>query len=253
MRARNLRIGLPIFAGSLLCATTALAQTPDTTSTPAPTDGMPAAAVTAPAMDSAPVGGGEKQKDRGIVVSLGITARTILVNPGVNNSAGAGNIGGELFAGYKYGRYIAGLGFSVSHLGSATKYAAITGQPDGSRSDTSFMISPGLQVAILQSAEKRVELLGAVKLGFGRTVSSRSQSPTIPPDYLPAEDETNFHMAWEIGPGLRFWFHQQFAMTLVSGAQVDHLFFKQNNPSGMRADTQTAVGMFGTLGMTGVF
>ena len=53
--------------------------------------------------------------------------------------------------------------------------------------------------------------------------------------------------------GLRFWFHQQFAMTLVSGAQVDHLFFKQNTPSGMRADTQTAVGMFGTLGMTGVF
>ncbi|MFO0579310.1 MAG: hypothetical protein U1A78_35360 [Polyangia bacterium] len=265
-------------AGLLVCAGlagNARAQDP-TAATPAsttePTPASPSAATTdttgstssgtsdtggsmpsAAAIEEAAMGGKAKQKVRGLAVYLTIGGRYVLATPDVNTTLSNTAFQGGLFAGYKLDRIVVGLGFDISHIGTATKYAAGSSQSSGSRGDTAFLLGPGIQAAILRSKDQRIELIGAFQIGFGRTFTSISNDPAIPPQYGPENNVSNFHLAYQIGPGLRYWAHPQFALTVGSGISGDHLFFSQNNPSGNKADQVNAVSLYGTLGALGVF
>lgn len=197
--------------------------------------------------------GKAKQKTRGLAVYLTIGGRYVLANPDAATTLSNTSFQGGLFAGYKIDRIVIGLGFDLSHIGTTTQYASGSSQSSGSRGDTAFLLGPGIQAAILRSADLRIELIGAFQIGFGRTFTSTRNDPAIPPQYGPENNSSNFHLAYQIGPGLRYWAHPQFALTVGSGISGDHLFFTQNNPSGNKADQVNAVSLYGTLGALGVF
>jgi hypothetical protein len=262
----------------LLCAgLSGTAQAQDTTSSTGTTDPAPGTTSTAAATDLSPgssgsssgaglsslpsaaaieeaaQGGKAKQKARGFAVYLTIGGRYVLATPDAGTTLSSTAFQGGLFAGYKLDRIVVGLGFDIGHVGTATKYAASSSQSSGSRGDTSFLLGPGIQAALLRSADQRIELIGHFQIGFGRTFTSISNDPAIPPQYGPENNVSNFHLAYQIGPGLRYWAHPQFALTVGSGISGDHLFFSQNNPSGNKADQVNSVSLYGTLGALGVF
>lgn len=262
--ARGLSLGIAL---SLLGAGAASAQDmpPSTSATessppasPATTDPIPTAIDSSASMPSAAAieeasQGRSKQKVRGLAVYLTIGGRYVLATPDVNTTLSNTSFQGGLFAGYKIDRIVVGLGFDISHIGTSTTLAAGGNQSTGTRRDTAFLLGPGIQAAILRSKDQRIELIGAFQIGFGRTFTSLSNDPEVPPQYKPETNTKNFHLAYQIGPGLRYWAHPQFALTVSSGISGDHLFFTQNNPSGNKADQINSVSLYGTLGALGVF
>lgn len=220
--------------------------TTDTSTTS--TDAIPSAAALEEAMS-----GKAKQKRNGFVAYLSLTGRYTFITPDAASTLTNTGLQGGLFAGYKLDRYVVGLFVDVQHIGTSTMQVAGNNQSSGARGDTSFLLGPGFQGAILRSKDQRIELIGTFQIGFGRTVTSTSNDPEVPGMYRPESNTSNFHLAYSFGPGLRYWAHPQFALTLASGFAADHVFFKQDNPSGRRADQQNLVSMYGTLGALGVF
>jgi hypothetical protein len=212
-------------------------------------DAIPSAA----AIEEATMGGKTKQKRNGIVAYLSLTGRYTFITPDASTTLTNTGLQGGLFGGYKIDRFTFGLFLDIQHIGTSSQQVAGNNQSSGSRGDTSFLIGPGFQGAILRSKDHRIELIGTFQMGFGRTVTSTSNDPEIPGNYRPENNTSNFHLAYSFGPGLRYWAHPQFALTLASGFAADHVFFKQDNPSGLRADQLNLVSMYGTLGALGVF
>ena len=68
------------------------------------------------------------------------------------------------------------------------------------------MFTPGLSVAIVRSADKRVELFGQFDMGFGTTVGDSV-----------ATGENIFRFGYDVGPGVRYWVHPQFAFGALAG------------------------------------
>ena len=75
-----------------------------------------------------------------------------------------------------------------------------------------------------------------MQFGFGKAVTSRSDNPTLPTSVVAQYPTDSFHLKYQIGPGLRFFFIPQFALTLLSGIEGDHFFATQDAPSGLRAE-----------------
>jgi hypothetical protein len=91
-----------------------------------------------------------------------------------------------------------------------------------SETATLFGVGPGVRYAIVRSADQRVELLGSLDLGFGRTFTDSSTTP--PPMMMMGVTTTTggFHFAYTVGPGLRYWIHPQFAMGVLAGVRGDY-------------------------------
>jgi Outer membrane protein beta-barrel domain len=145
---------------------------------------------------------------------------------------------GGFFAGYKISRFIAGLGFDL--LRTAQGMSIGNTSTDSAR--TAFVFSPGLRVAIVRSADNRVELFGQLDLGFGTTVNDPSTPNT-----------SNFHFAYDVGPGVRYWVHPQFAFSGV--ALLDGQFeFNSTNTAGTTTKTSTGLtSITAALQLLGVF
>ena len=261
---RNRTILSSVFVSTLAVSLPAHAQTTPDAAAPAGTDSSDSSAKAgstggdAPPMtlsDSSSDASVErlKQRDRGIVVSLGLTTRMPVVQIDGTTAVAANGIGGSLMAGYKISRIIVGLGFSIDHFGTKTKLVAPSGTAIGVVDTTSFLISPIVQVGVLRAAAGRLELYGSAQFGLGRAVFSRQNDPMLPSDVAATFDNSNFHLNYQIGPGLRFYFIPQFALQLTSGIAGDHFFASQDNPSGRRTDNLSSVSVFGNLGLLGVF
>ncbi len=220
---------------------------PSESTTPAPSASEIAAA------SSGESGGGMKQKMNGVTVALSLMTRSPFVQTSGTNSFVGSGIAGEMFAGYKLDRFFFGLGFSIDHAGNSTKLASAAGYATTTTESTSFLISPGVQIAALRAASGRLELLGTAQFGFGRAVTSRSDEPALPNNVSPNFPNTNFHLNYQFGPGLRFFFIPQFALQLLSGIEGDHFFASQDAPSGLRSDQLNTVSIYGKLGLLGVF
>lgn len=251
--------GAILFAPAL-----AQAETPDATSPPASSDAAPApstsdsAATTSSATPSATTlsdipASPSKQRPRGFALHLNFGGRLLVANPDINTPIGTTSIQGGLFAGYKIDRVVFGLGFDIGYISTGTHFVSAGNESTGNRGDTSFLLGPGVQVAILRSNDQRIEMTGTFNIMFGTTVTTQSQDPEIPPNYGPETQTSNFHLAYQIAPGLRYWAHPQFALTLTSGVAADHYFYSQNNPSGLRSDQVNTVSLFGAIGALGVF
>jgi len=168
----------------------------------------------------------------------------------VVNLTGVGNVGliqGGVFAGYKIDRFIFGLGFDLARVATSMS------QPGGdtSQADTVFEFVPGVRVAIVRSKDQRVELFGEFDLGLGTTVHEQSPTPANQPS------RTNFNLSYQIGPGIRFWAHPQFAIGALVGVRGDYAYEKDSSTilgtTTTTSTSSTTTGIFAALQLLGVF
>jgi hypothetical protein len=181
----------------------------------------------------------EGQKDRGFAFDVHLGTRLV-------DLAGVANIGsvsGGFFAGYKIGRVIFGVGLNLSRFADSR---SVTNTTVG-EADTSFLFVPGVQVAIVRSADKRVELYGEFDLGLGTSIHTEDPAPTNEPD------RTVFLLNYRLGPGVRFWLHPQFAINMLVGVAGDFSFETVSMGNSSVRSSAGVTSIFTNLGAMGVF
>jgi hypothetical protein len=148
---------------------------------------------------------------------------------------------GGFLLGAKINRVIFGIGFDLERV--ATGSNAGSGSPTVTNATTDIMFTPGVRVAIVRSADQRVELFGQFDLGFGTTVTDQNNNTSY------------FHLSYDIGPGIRFWAHRQFAVGAVTGVRGE-FEFDSTKQNGTNITTSTSSGLtsiFASLQLTAVF
>jgi hypothetical protein len=183
------------------------------------------------------------QVDHGVVVEARIGTELVeLVTTGVTGTTAStlSGLQGGIFGGYKIKRVIFGLGFDLARTASGTT----TGNTTTTAATTTLLVTPGVSVAIVRSADKRVELFGQFDMGFGTTVGDSV-----------ANGESIFRLAYDVGPGLRFWAHPQFGFGAMAG--VAGMFAWDSHPATAgNPSTTTSSGLtsiFAQLQVLGVF
>ena len=197
------------------------------------------ALLAAPALARAEVRLDGGQADHGVVVEARLGSDLVSVATGAmpTSTFTFAGVQGGIFGGYKIKRFIFGLGFDLARVASGSS----TGNTSTSSATTSIMFTPGLSVAILRSADKRVELFGQFDMGFGTTLGDGV-----------ANDEHIFRLSYDVGPGLRYWVHPQFAFGALAGVNGAFVWdTRGNNPSTTTSSGLTSI--FAQLQFMGVF
>jgi|WetSurMetagenome_2_1015567.scaffolds.fasta_scaffold128609_1 hypothetical protein len=172
----------------------------------------------APAAAQQPTG----PKDRGFALEIHLGTRVVPID--IGGPIGLPLVDGGFFAGYKFGRFT---------IGGSLEYGRAAHDPDlGTKSSTDrFIFMPGVRIAILRSADERVELYGQADVGFGHQWIS---------------DQDGAHVvAFQVGPGVRLWFHPNFAAAAMFGLRGEHYVYPH--------DSYGYTGLYATLAFTGVF
>lgn len=181
------------------------------------------------------------QAARGVVVEarLGSQLITLSTGGGLGSTFSVSGLRGGIFGGYKLGRFIFGLGFDLSRVASGSS----TGMGGGSTSSatTAFQFVPGLKVALVRSADKRVELFGEADFGFGTTVVERQSGV----DY--------FHFSYDVGPGVRYWVHPQLALSAFAGLDGQFEYDSMTNAGVTSTMSSGVTSIFAQLQVMGVF
>jgi hypothetical protein len=143
-----------------------------------------------------------------------------------------------LLAGYKSGRLLIGIGIDFINTTLSPP------SPAPSESISAFLIGPEVDFAFLRSPDNRVELLGDLALHFGHEFIP---NPTNAPN-----QDSNFLLSYQIGPGVRFWAHKHFAIQALTGFSGE--LVHDIPPSGATGNGDSSVnGIFVSFGMLGVF
>jgi hypothetical protein len=179
------------------------------------------------------------QKARGIVVEARVGSQLLTISTGGGGGSGfsVSGLKGGIFGGYKLGRFIFGLGFDLERLASGTS----VGNTGTSNATTLFQFVPGVKVAILRSADKRVELFGEADFGFGTTVTDQTTNV----DY--------FHFSYDVGPGVRYWVHPQFAFSALAGLDGQFEYDTTSNAGVSMTTSSGVTSIFAQLQFMGVF
>jgi hypothetical protein len=192
---------------------------------------------------------GDAQVENGFALQASIAARTGLLqvtNINNNNVALPGNgVDAGLFAGYKFGRAIFGLGLEFFNVTIAP-----TGPGAGmSQSSSVFLIGPELQIAVVRVADNRVDLFFDAALHFGHEFIPNNNPPPPP---IMVQQPSNFLLSYQLGPGVRFWAHRHFAISGLTGFSgvLVHEIPPANQPNG---ENDSVHGIFAQIGMLGVF
>jgi hypothetical protein len=156
---------------------------------------------------------------------------------------------GGLFAGAKLGRVIVGLAFDLQRLATGT---GSTGMNETTTARTAILFSPGVRVALARSRDQRVELFGELDFGFGHFFVDNTPSPQG------SQAETsNFHFAYTLGPGLRYWVHPQFAVSALGALNGQFEFDSTTTMIGNIKSTSTSstgnTAIVAALQLTAVF
>ena len=176
------------------------------------------------------------QAGRGFVLSasLGVqpVASPVLIGQTYSlvNSSG---FAGQVAIGFKAGRAMLTLGLGISSLLDKRTLESDT--------STSFLVIPGLQVALVRSRDQRAELIAQLRFGAGATVASGSS--------VPSSTKPDVQLFYELAPGARYWMHTQFALQFTAGYAGQWLFAT----SGTSSQTVGAHGLSAALGAVGVF
>jgi hypothetical protein len=184
------------------------------------------------------------QKERGFTME-GRIGTQLLALTGVGT---VGAVGGGVMAGYKIDRVIIGLGLDLARVATAQS------QPGSDQSDatTVILVTPGVRVTIVRSQDQRVDFFGMFDLGLGTSVQEESPPPTGT-----QPDVTRFRLRYDIGPGVRFWAHPQFAIAAVTGVHGDFAYTKTSTTIlGMTTTAtqhSTLTSIFAALQFMGVF
>lgn len=200
-----------------------------------------AALVIAPALARAQAVDGQKRDGFVVEPHLGTTLFSFGTGLGTTTTTALDTLQGGFLAGYKIDRVIFGLGFDLQRV--ATGSNAGSGSPTVTTATTDILFTPGVRVAILRSADQRVELYGQFDLGFGTTVTDQSNNTSY------------FHLSYDLGPGIRFWAHRQFAIGAVTGVRGE-FEFDSTKVNGVNTTTSSSSGLtaiFASLQLTAVF
>ena len=185
----------------------------------------------------------DAQKAIGFVVEphLGTTLVSFVsTGPGGTTTSGLSSLQGGFLLGAKINRVIFGIGFDLERVATGS---TPQGGTTSSTATTDIMFTPGVRIAIVRSADQRVELFGQFDLGFGTTVTEQNTNTSY------------FHLSYDIGPGLRFWAHRQFAVGAVTGLRGEFEFdtIKGNGGAGQSSTSSGLTAVFASLQLTGVF
>jgi len=202
-----------------------------------------AALLLAPALAHADARLDGGQADHGVVVEARLGSELLSFATGTTGGTSSitfTGVQGGIFGGYKIKRFIFGLGFDIARVASGTS----TGNTTTSSASTSIAFVPGLSVAILRSADKRVELFGQLDLGFGTTVGDSV-----------ATGESIFRFNYDVGPGIRYWVHPQFAFGALAGVNGAFTWDTRAANGGMPSTTSSSgvTSIFAQLQFMGVF
>jgi len=157
---------------------------PPPASTPPPTS-APAAAPPASTGDGA-------QKKDGFVFETHVYAQLLNFGIGVGGTLNLPLVTGGIFGGYKLDRLIFGLGFDFS------SYDA----PGSGGAQIVMRWAPGLRYDLVRSSDEKVALFGQFDLSFGHNFGTPQSNEIIGAD---------------LGLGVRYWVHPQFAFAGVGG------------------------------------
>jgi hypothetical protein len=130
------------------------------------------------------------------------------------------------------------LGFDILRVATGQSFAGTSTET----SRTAILFSPGVRVAIVRSADKRVELFGQFDMGFGTTVSDPSTPNT-----------SNFHFTYDVGPGVRYWVHPQFAFSGAALLDGQFEFDSTNNAGTTTKSSSGLTSITAQLQLLGVF
>ena len=118
---------------------------------------------------------------------------------------------------------------------------------------TSYLVTPGLQLALLRVAAGRLELVLSAQAGLGQANTSRTHDPAVPITVLSETPTQTFHVNYQGGLGIRAFVMPRLALSLITGAAGDHFVAGQDSSSGVRTDRIGSVSLFGNLGVLAVF
>jgi hypothetical protein len=184
--------------------------------------GLLALAVPAAAQDN-------RIKDRGFVFEANIGTHLAVLD---NDIPPLGDLRGGFFLGGKIGRLMIGGSIDISR-------AAYTTEAGGFSTDASttrLLFMPGVRFTFLRSADERVELFGQLDLGVGPTMND------------PGDDAFTF--VYQVGPGLRLWFHPQLALGAHFGLRGEFTSVDTGNNS---STSYGVTGIYSTFSLLGVF
>ena len=187
----------------------------------------------------------EGQKRSGFAAEVHIGTQVFSLGTGMGTTASFGTVEGGVFLGGKIDRVIFGLGFDLARVASGT---SVPGAGDSSQAATSIMFTPGVRVAIVRSHDQRVELFGQFDIGFGTLVTEQSPAPMGP-----QPSTSRFRLSYDVGPGVRFWVHPQFAVAGLTGVSGQ---FEYDSTTQMGITQKTSSGLtavFASLQLMGVF
>ena len=163
-------------------------------------------------------------KDRGFTLEIHLGSRLAALDFGIGGAYQISGLEGGFFAGYKLGRIMFGAGVEFARVA--------TSQDNGNdTSDNRFLFMPGVRIALLRSADERVELYGQADLGIGHVWNDSNDEP--------------FAITYQVGPGLRLWFHPNFAVGALVGLRGEFYVYD--------AGSTGVTSIFGHLALTGVF
>jgi hypothetical protein len=167
-----------------------------------------------------------------------------------NGFASGGLEGGVFVGGRKPGGMILG-GFFDYGLRSST---ASVGGTNVTTSAQLFRLGAGVRPTFIRSADRRVDLFGAAEASFeyrsGEVPSTGGSSPTT------TVSAAGFSLA--VGPGLRFWVHEQIAIGYVARLRLTYLSGDAGALASVpsadaSSSSTTAIGFDGTFQILGVF
>jgi hypothetical protein len=201
------------------------------------------------------VAAAEEQAESGFALEASIGARFYMLNTGGTGATGLPNVALPqvgLMAGYKTGRIVLGLGleFANNTASQAMTIPLTNTVVSQTTSDSSFLIGPEFQAALLRSADNRVELIADVALHFGHQFHEVTTSPAT--TGTTAATDSNFLLSYAVAPGVRFWAHPHLALQAVTGFGGQAFFDLpvNNNPAN---GNNSQHGIFTSFGAMGVF
>lgn len=164
---------------------------------------------------------------------------------------------GGLSFGYKYDRFVFGVGFDFTNWSESEDFTVTdpsTGNPvtgERTRRMYSFIVAPELQVAIARSKDLRAELFGSVSVGLGTWDSVTTTDPDPNPLPTPVDDELRLRVRWRAAPGVRYWVHPHVAMSLVTGISGNYRIL--DNDTDDESETIGLTALYTQVGLLGVF
>lgn len=174
------------------------------------------------------------QGRRGFVVAASFGVRpyfTQMLNAGSVSTEMTNSMQGGLGIGFKTGRVVLTVGLDIGSIDVRDTFTY--------RTTATFLIVPGLQVAIARSRDHRVELVASVRLGAGSTMSTDATSTSKPPALV----------MYELAPAVRYWAHRQFAVQFLGGYGGQY----QITPGSVGNTSIGRHGLAASIGTIGIF